>query len=130
MATVYREPNQVKWIGVRPGHNGEQVIESDETTNVLSAIYTVPADKILLLFGYGLDVWSTVASAGSFYIYDATPAIWRILGRITVGANSGRSVPKSLYPPIELAEDYSLRIITNNAACIINAYIHGVLIDA
>jgi len=130
MAIVFREPNQVKWIGVRPGHNGEQILENDTAINVLTSIYVVPADKLLLLFAYDVSVYSGVAATGYFYIYDDTPAIFKSLAVRSVAAAGTDSSCQGLWVPIEIPAAYSLRIITSNAGCSIRVCIHGILIDA
>ena len=130
MATVHREPNQVKWIGVRPGHNGDQVLENDTAINVLKTIYTVPADKLLFLFAYDIGVYSGAAATAYFYIYDDTPAIFKSLAVRPVTANTAVSSSQGLWVPIEIPEGYSLRLITSVAGCAIYVSIHGILIDA
>ena len=130
MATVHRDPNQVKWVGVRPGHNGEQVIAYATAVDVLGTVYTVPVDKILLLFGHSVGVYSTAAALGEMYIYDATPALEVTLVGRSVAANGSVNSDHSYDPPLELTAGYSLRILTVAATCRIRATIHGILIDA
>jgi len=45
----FREQNQVKWVGVRPGHNGTQVAAYAAMINGVGVVYTVGAGKTLFL---------------------------------------------------------------------------------
>ena len=130
MAILHREPNQVKWIGVRPGHNGEQVIEGDTAVNVLKTIYTVPADKILLLNNYVATIYCAAGGNGSVMIYNAVPALYRTLVLMPATANDNGFVSVSFPMPIELSEGFSIRALTTAANIDLWVTINGILIDA
>ena len=49
MAMNFREPNQVLWRGVRPGHNGIQVFGAGTATETAIDVYEVTAGKTLYL---------------------------------------------------------------------------------
>ena len=127
MATVYREPNMVKWVGVRPGHNGEQVlIEIDTAVN--ATLYTVAADKILFLFDWHFGTLPNLSFACNLAIHN--DAAVRQVYLVAIGTNAGDMSSEStqaLWVPIELAEDWSLRVITSQT---VRGYLHGILIDA
>ena len=130
MATVHREPNQVKWIGVRPGHNGDQIHEYGTAVGATTVVYTVPADKILLLFGFNLITSCTVAGTASLGIYTAVPALHRYLSAGTVRANFSMTISQDYVVPIEIAAAYSIRAISPAGTLDITACINGILIDA
>jgi len=77
-AMAFREPNQVKWMGIRPGHNGTQVVALNTATNAEVLLYTVTAGKTLFLVsasvgwtgggsGWGIIMIQTAASADWYY---------------------------------------------------------------
>ena len=130
MATAHREPNQVKWIGVRPGHNGEQIIEFNTATNATVIIYTVPADKILLLNGFNSNIWSSANGTCYLQWWDAVPALYRNLASQQALASSAYSTKNDYMMPLELDAGHSLRIVSPAATLIIKSTIWGILIDA
>ena len=129
--TKHREPNKVKWVGVRPGHNGEQIHKSGRANNDTVILYTVPADKILLLFNWGISTfWTALNTYVSLGIYDAVPAIETTLVDIlmqVIGDTYDREASYDM--PIELPEDYSLRLVSGAIGCYISGYVHGILVD-
>ena len=126
MATVHREPNQVKWIGVRPGHNGEQVIiDIDDAVN--ADLYTVPVDSILLIFGWSWGVIHNLAVEARIEIKTAGAAHYCWLGFSTAqAAVPGTNNNNALFVPIELPEGYVISIVTARQCY---GHIHGILID-
>ena len=130
MAIVHREPNQVKWIGVRPGHNGEQIIANNDVNNATVIVYTVPANKILLLNGFNCNCWASAASTGSIEWWDAVPILYRRIAKFSSQINSVYFGGNDYTMPLELAAGHSIRIISAAAAYWLYATIWGILIDA
>ena len=130
MATVHREPNRVKWIGVRPGHEGEQVIKYATATNAVVDIYEVPADKLLLIFGYFLNAYGGAAGEGMLDLYTAVPAFWKRLFWAGVHVNNDLAVSRNYTIPIEVPAGYFVSVESSIAACVIKAGFDGILIDA
>ena len=130
MATVFREPNQVKWIGVRPGHNGEQVLEGFIAGAInFTAIYTVPANKMFMMTYAALSNTLNIGGNAYLCIYDDTPAIWRVLfGRLNIVNVPGRGCIATFNPPIELPEGYSVRVYQSALIGTIGS-VHGFVID-
>jgi len=127
MATVHREPNQVKWIGVRPGHNGtEQLVQIECGGNLL--VYTVPADKLFLIYDWQFSVAGGVAGAALLSLRTAVPAIYYHLAYVTsVVGSSSAGVSQALWIPIELPATYQIYVTTNQP---VRGGVHGILIDA
>ena len=127
MATVFREPNQVKWIGVRPGHNGEQVFISLDSI-VTGVLYTVPADKILFLFDWHFGMASNVAAACLFQVRDDGGVVQANLAYVTSHTTAtSANASNALWVPIEMPEAWD---IYYTAAARVRGYFHGILIDA
>ena len=72
---TFREPNQVKWVGSRPGHNGTQIFGYALATNAVATCYFAPAGKAGYIYGLDLAA-SSGANPGlaSLQIWDAVPA--------------------------------------------------------
>jgi len=131
MATAYAEHNQVKWTGTRPGIVGNQIIEYGMGDAAIDYIYTVPANKILLIFHTELYCeYSGGSAQGSFNLYDDTPALWKTIHiSFSISAAQVTNVVSDRYIPIELPAGYHVGLVgTAN----VDAYGHveGILIDA
>lgn len=129
--TKHREPNQAKWVGMRPGHNGEQVFEAGAVDNGTTILYTVPAGKVFCWCG-----WNAV-SAGNAYnvktfleVYDAVPALSLSVQRFGSAVNSALALSRTYWPPVEIIAGYSIRIRSTLANislyCGINGWVEDV----
>lgn len=127
----FREPNQVKWMGVRPGHNGEQVLAYDTVINGAQVVYTVPAGKVFFLCEANLLSISNVTGKIALTIYDAAPALLLTLGGISmIVAQSQGTDHYTYWPPIELPAGYSIRVESNIAGLEARSSIFGWIEDA
>ena len=127
MATVHREPNQVKWIGVRPGHKGEEIIKNIDLA-ASAIVYTVPADKLLLLFDWSIGIIQNVNNGSRLQLRTAVPVVYAELFYVTSGINTaGQVASQSLNIPIEIPATYDIYV---TCAVVTRGYIHGILIDA
>ena len=127
MATVHREPNQVKWVGVRPGHNGEQVL-IDINSAVNAILYTVPANKLLFLYDWHTTIVRDVANTINIEIRNNVAAHQCYLAYLSsIGTEIGNTTSNALQVPIELAEAWDINLLTT-VTC--RGYLHGILIDA
>ena len=130
MATVHREPNQVKWIGVRPGHNGIEILESGNVDNGTDVVYTVPADKLFLWFGWNAIMISNAYSAACYIgIFNAVPVLVKNIQTFGTGTNMATSLSKSYWPPLEVAAGFSIRFVSTAAGRTLDGSIHGIEID-
>ena len=127
MATVHREPNQVKWVGVRPGHNGEQIL-IDILTAVAVVLYTVPADKLLLIFNYSYSCQPNGANYAFVQLRNALDVVYYTLGASNSAAGASSPViMANLWVPIEVPAGHDLYF---NVVGTSRGGIHGILIDA
>lgn len=127
--TKHREPNMVKWVGVRPGHNGIQVLASDSADDATVIVYTVPADSLLLIFSvFCVHTYRTAVGAAHLAIYDDVPAIFHYLARGRSDVARHWNIAYGLTIPIEVPEDYSIRIASNAAGSPCYGGITGILV--
>ena len=108
----FREANQVLWRGVRPAHNGTQVIYDINTA--------VIAEHVLFTSGAGIyhficNCWiastDNLAQELTIRVYNDAPAIIGSLyyGRSSVGYK-GINQNLSFWPPFEFSPGFSLRV--------------------
>lgn len=126
MATIHREPNMARWIGVRPGHNGDQVSVSLMTNGAVAIIYTVPAGKTLFLCGMTIGLYMSGAGVGAYVrvrnVADVT--VYTLFAQVTNFAFDV-TVAKSYWPPIEIPTGYDIVQAATGAGQEIDTHIHG-----
>lgn len=128
----HREQNMERWVGVRPGHNGEQIAAYYGVTDATTAVYTVPDGKTLFLVTAlaAFDNWSAAARSGSAVLYtDAAAAVWFLAGWRFV-ANGNDQVPIHFNPPMEIPEKYYFTLISSGANSSSRLSLFGWLEDA
>jgi len=122
----FRESNQVKWVGVRPGHNGTQVTKWGSADNETVILYTVTAGKILYLVHYTVFISSDVADRWGFMgvrndadveQYRFSTGVFKQVGSIGFGVG--------LKYPIEIPAGWDIFLVSNSADSHINGFIHG-----
>jgi len=122
----FREPNQVNWQGVRPGHNGVQVLISGIRLAIGAVgVYQVPAGNTLFLTCATLGVGNQIASALNLSIYNAVPAIVQSLmgGYQAPGHNFAPAVA-NYWPPIEIPASFWL-YVNESGLCALTYLFHG-----
>ena len=122
----FREPNQVQWQGVRPGHNGTQVLESFSTALVVpTPFYTVPAGKTFFLTYAGLFQSINITGRLILDIYTDAPAYWRrLLTGLSLLNQISLAINVSYWPPIEVPAGY-IFYVEQSAIAGVLAVIHG-----
>ena len=128
MAVKWGEHNQAKWSGIRPGIDGDQVLVPFNT-NVNTTLYTVAADKILLLTDWCLGVTRNKTVETALTVRDNTAAVQAYIAKVsTMTAAPGGSLFGSTFFPIELIVAWDIRLNAAGETC--TGYIHGILVDA
>ena len=107
----FREENHVKWMGVRPAHDGTQVLA--HTTGVggtAPILYTVPAGMTLFIthlcvsfYAAGAGTWHARVNPGGVSVYLA-------MGLVIAGSQLA-PIPLNYWPPIELEETRTLSLV-------------------
>ena len=122
----FREPNQVKWQGSRPGHNGTQVHLSQECVAIVpTSFYTVPAGKTLFITYAFMAVANPIASSNFLAIYTAVPALYRFIFKGYNAINTaGAACIANFWPPIEVPAGFHL-YYSQTFNCLLSYVIHG-----
>lgn len=123
----FREENRARWIGVRPGHEGSQILLAASKANGSQTIYTVPAGKIFMLCHAGLLALPVATGNAQLRIYDDAAVLTAyLLSSETLGGGTEHSATHDSYwPPIELSEGWYITVYSNAAGVTAYGYIHG-----
>ena len=122
----FREPNQVKWQGSRPGHNGTQVALHYGTAVAGEVLfYTVPAGVTFFLTYASMGLADDVAGVIMMSIEDLTPARWFTpIYAYTSIANNLIIPPSNFWPPLEVPTGFTFYSFTVGASFRVSN-IHG-----
>jgi len=122
----YREPNQVTYVGVRPGHDGTQFTRFNGIENDTIMLYSAAGVTVAEIAYIHLSVITGVnAGLGSIQLWNAVPALVDSVMMIQLPANAYNQVATGLPYPLELLEDWSLRIYSAVAELIARAMVFG-----
>ena len=112
----FREENEVRWVGTRPAHRGEQVSVFGHAVNSTQIIYTVPVGKTFYLCAWIHDVYIGAAGNGELLVYtDGGVLTYRLgVGAGTVLGVTHRS-SGSCWPPMEFPAGYTVRLTSTVA---------------
>ena len=123
---LHREDNLLKWVGVRPAHNGEQVIENLKiVTGGWLSVYTVPTGKTFFLTYLNISQGADATLQVIVGIYNDVPVIYRHIGAgYGIVGNTLINYISNFNPPIEIPGDYSIWR-WNSVASISSVIIHG-----
>jgi hypothetical protein len=118
-AMAFREPNEVRWVGVRPAHKGTQGAESSLANGSTVVIKTVSSGKTLYLHYFflswrftatGQTVQLTVRNASDVDQYD--------LIKITSGAAGQGAEAVSLHYPIEIPQGWDIYVKSDTSGAL------------
>lgn len=122
----FREPNEMLWVGIRPGHRGTQVLEWKLADNATEIVYTVPAGKVFYLTFFSWYSSRNINAWGAVAVWDTTPAEWRRLIRMSgFTGEAGNAGAVSLSFPIEIPAAYSIRVKSSAAGFSAGCTVHG-----
>jgi len=125
-AMSYREDNKVLWRGVRPAHNGTQLIGYGTATNNTVDVLQVTAGKKGFITELNIAFSFTVAGTGYVYWTDSLNAVIESLYVIsTVAMSLVMAIPVKYWPPLEIGSSDKIRIASNNASIAIKCTAKG-----
>lgn len=132
-STVFSEYNQAKWVGIRPGVSGEQIAKYGEQANGTAVLYTVPANKVLLIFQTYVSGIAVTGGGGRAQLRHTTavPATLYMFGNIVTNANQGgTNISLSRFVPYECAAATLISLYSDNVNLAACGGFEGILIDA
>lgn len=126
----FREGNRARWVGVRPGHDGEQVWDGAGFDNATVTVYTVPAGKRFFFTGYSFE-YSTVGVNQwcSMTLRDPGGVFVRYLQRYFGQTSTSFGVTQSFWPPLEIDAGYYIDASSSAASVYVTCDVHGWIED-
>jgi len=125
-AMSFREPNEVKWVGVRPAHKGTQIFKDATAENGITVIHTVSSGKTLYLCEVMLRCIYNVTGWGQLYVQDNNDIFVRDLCLINPIANTIKPTDHNhFWPPVEIPSAYDICVQSNAAGLIARGAIFG-----
>jgi len=126
MAMKFREPNEVRWVGVRPAHRGTQVKAHGMANNGTVTIYTVSAGKTLFVTAMHVFMRCTSGTSANSIIWrDNKNDVWFVVGRPSAGAAGQAFACVNYNPPFEVPAGCYLTVSTDQAAAYLSVSIVG-----
>lgn len=132
-AITWNDINQANYVGIRPGYYGLQVTAYGVSSNNVVVIYTVPADKILLIFTSYLSGNAAPATwlNGYLSLRNAVPANVHVIHNISAYNNGvANPGPVSRFSPLACPSLYSIVVESTGVACSATGGFEGILVDA
>lgn len=121
----FREPNQVKWTGTRPGHNGTQVVASAQASGNTQLLYTVPAGNTLYLCSAWISYDGGAAGRGLMYINTPGAVRWLVPASAHITANGSYVYGMTYWPPLEVPAGYLIYSTSAVVGCLLSGNIFG-----
>lgn len=105
----YKETNQVKWLGVRPAHYGDQIIIDQSVVNGSVIVHTVTAGKVFYLENFLMRFWSANAGNNALVgVRNVADVHQYVICQMKLGAGIGDNVGMSFRSPIEIPAGYDV----------------------
>ena len=109
----FREPNQVKWVGVRPGHRGTQITGHNVSAGVIVDVLQVTAGKKGYITEITIGLNMGAAGASLVYWTDSANAIQETLFEVSLaGATFVLGIPIKYWPPLEIGDNHKIRALS------------------
>ena len=122
----FREPNQVKWIGTRPGHDGTQVLARGAADSATTVLYTVPVGNTFYLCHSMMGYGAIAAGIAVFEIQDLVPVrVVDLFYDTLVAGIAGNSKNASYWPPIEIPAGYRIVVVSSAVGLTVHGTVFG-----
>jgi len=122
----FREPNQVKWVGVRPAHNGTQIAKQATAIDQTTVLHTVTSGKTLFIATLIIEFDSTVSGVvGNVRVRDTSDVTMFDIVTCVMREATQELLSIPFNPPLEIAEGYDIVLVSNNSSMRTIGFIHG-----
>jgi hypothetical protein len=122
----FREPNEVRWVGVRPAHRGEQVVKSVQAENSIALIYTVPSGKTLYLKSVTFCTWGSSTGLVYMGVRNASDADQYYFYYCTVCSTTDTLLQSlSFDVPLEIPSNWDIFCVSNTTGRAVRGFIFG-----
>jgi hypothetical protein len=126
-AMGFREPNQVKWVGIRPAHLGTQIAKySPGSAGNPTIIHTVTNGKVFFLTSLILTVSTyDTGGGGSIVVRDESDVVQYYLTGWNLPGLAAFTINHSFDPPLEIPAGYDIVLTKASGNEMTYAFIHG-----
>lgn len=122
----FREPNKVRWFGIRPGHRGEQVLIGINITADTQVLIDGTQTTITYLTDWCISVGRNKDATGTLEITENDDDHVCYLSQVSgYTSDPGYTVCQGLMYPIEIPAGYKVKAHSSAAAAPARGYIHG-----
>ena len=123
---AFREPNQVKWVGVRPAHRGTQIVKEGYADGALVIVWTVTVGKTGFLATVILNA-AGLPGVGTLYVRNAADVYqYSILwGGILTAVGSVMPASASFNPPLEIPAEWDVVMISSAVGFACAGFVFG-----
>jgi len=124
--------DHVKTVGIKPAIDGDYVFATNAVSNAALTLYTVPANKILLLCDWTFQRYTTanVASTAYFLGFTSVGGIkFRYYYAVAAGIINEIDSQNYFISQVYTAGEY-FNLYSSVATCSMLGSLHGILIDA
>ena len=113
----FRESNHVKWRGVRPAHDGTQVLGYAVIAGATAVVYAVPAGQTGFVTFFSLSsISGAVGGVGALQILDDLGAFAGNLVTFDMAANTQEHDSQGFCFPLELPSGWRITVYSAVAA--------------
>jgi len=121
----FREPNQVKWVGSRPGHNGTQWTGTNEASGNTVVVPVPGAFTTLYLCTAIIAHNSGLPASGIFWLETGGGVLVLTLASTHITAEGSFAHSTTFWPPLEVPSGYVFKVSSTAAGCLISGNIFG-----
>jgi len=115
-AMKFREPNQVKWVGVRPAHKGTQILKQGRATTDDVTLYTTPTGKTFYLVHYNITIQITASSLiSAVAIRDSSGVAQYYIAYLNDAPNGVYIYEGNFDPPLEIPAGWYVHLDRNSS---------------
>ncbi len=123
---LFREANEVKWVGVRPAHKGTQVTKETLANNATVILHTVTSGKTLFLNLLAGSVRWEGSGRGRIGVRDGSDVVQYYIFEALKG--SAQDTIPFIIPfniPLEIPAGWDVFLDTNSVSVYIYCFLHG-----
>ena len=125
-AMSFREPNEVKWVGVRPAHKGTQKLIRKVGVTADIEVYSVPADTTFYMTSMFVNLKAPNGDERvTIRIRDTADNTIHIPLQINTAVAGQEVVSRNFYPPVEVPSGYDIYIDVAGTAPTVNLALEG-----
>jgi len=123
---TFREPNEVRWVGTRPGHRGTQIRKSETANNTAVILHTVSDGFKFYLCDVSIGFNDTILGVAVILVRNiADVTVFQLLTMRTEAGKLMPAVAAQYWPPIEIPEKWDICVASYSVGLSTVGFCHG-----